>query len=120
MADIGYYTEEGFLQALGTEIRAWRTRQRLSRDELARRAGISATTLGRIERANGGAATVADVWRIAQQLQVAFPDLVRRAEDAAILAAGAVGASGEDPRDYMLAASDADYDEEAEAQQREP
>lgn len=79
--------EQLFLQALGSELRAWRTNRGLTRAELARRALISASTLGRIERADGAsAATVADVWRLAEQLGLAFSDVVRRAEEAAELA----------------------------------
>jgi len=79
--------EQVFLQALGSELRAWRTNRGLTRAELARRALISASTLGRIERADGAsAATVADVWRLSDQLGLAFSDVVRRAEEAAELA----------------------------------
>ena len=79
--------EQAFLQALGSELRSWRTRRGLTRAELARRASISASTLGRIERADGAsAATIADVWRLADELGLAFSDVVRRAEEAVELA----------------------------------
>jgi transcriptional regulator with XRE-family HTH domain len=80
------YTEEAFLRALGNEVRLWRQERRLSREELAARAGISPSTLGRIERASGAATSVGDVWRLATSLGIDFTDLVRRAEDAAVLA----------------------------------
>ncbi|MFC8600148.1 MULTISPECIES: helix-turn-helix domain-containing protein [unclassified Isoptericola] len=84
------YSEADFLYALGSEVRAWRARRGLTRAELASRVGISVSTLGRIERSSGVAsATVADVWRIAREVGIGLADLVRRAEEAAALAASA-------------------------------
>lgn len=84
------YSEEDFLRALGAELLSWRKKRHMSREALAEAVGISPTTLGRIERADATAAmAVGDVWRIASYLGVAFTDVVRRAEDAAVLAASA-------------------------------
>lgn len=78
-----------FLGALGAEIAAWRKRRGLSREELADRVDVSASTIGRIERGGVSAAVAtSDVWRIAAALDLSFSDLVRRAEDADELAAG--------------------------------
>lgn len=71
--------EEEFLVAIGGEIGAWRKRRDLSRDELAKAAGISSSTLGRVERGEG--TDLASAWRLAQALNVPLTDLVRRAED---------------------------------------
>lgn len=71
--------ERAMLLVLGSEIRAWRMRRGLSREELAGLAGISATTLGRIER--DGPVDVGDTFRLANALGVGLPDLVRRAEE---------------------------------------
>jgi len=94
------YSEADFLHALGNEVRAWRTKRGWTRVDLAGRVDISVSTLGRIERSSGtGSATVADVWRIARMLGLELTDLVRRAEEAAALAAAdgpppALGAVG--------------------------
>lgn len=72
-----------FAAALGAEITYWRRRRGLSRTQLADKAGISTTTLGRIERADANAAAAtADIWRIAKVLDISFSFIVRRAEDA--------------------------------------
>ncbi|WP_232676733.1 helix-turn-helix domain-containing protein [Nocardioides sp. R-C-SC26] len=78
-----------FVSALGAEIAYWRRVRGLSRDQLAARVDISATTLGRIERGSiDSAAPTPDVWRIAAALGLQFSDLVRRTEDAMGMAAG--------------------------------
>ncbi|WP_228941805.1 helix-turn-helix domain-containing protein [Nocardioides sp. Leaf374] len=74
---------EALLKALGEEIRSWRLRRKMTRGDLAGQVGISETTMGRIERE--GPADVGDTWRIARELGISFPDLVRRAEEAAAL-----------------------------------
>ena len=76
-------THEELMRALGQEIQSWRKRRRLTRDHLAELAGISTTTMGRIERE--GPVDVEVTWRIADALQVGFADLVRRAEEAVTL-----------------------------------
>lgn len=76
-------SEGALLLALGQEIRAWRQRRKLTRDQLAEQAGISPTTLGRIER--DGPVDVGDTWRLARALGIGLPDLVRRAEEAVAL-----------------------------------
>lgn len=70
-----------FAEALGAEIGYWRKRRGLTRGELAERAGISETTMGRVERE--GPKDVSDTWRLAKALGIPFADLVRRAEEAA-------------------------------------
>lgn len=72
-----------FAEALGAEITRWRKTRKLTRSELGKLAGISDTTVGRIERGgeDAAAATTA-VWRIAKALDLTFTYLVRRAEDA--------------------------------------
>ncbi|MGH3631496.1 MAG: helix-turn-helix domain-containing protein [Sciscionella sp.] len=78
-------SERAFLRALGSEVRAWRERRGLSREELAVAAGISASTLGRIERGDPSSkAGMGDTLRPARVLRVDFVgDLVRRAEEVA-------------------------------------
>lgn len=72
-----------FLAALGAEITSWRKRRKLTRGDLAKRVGVSETTIGRIERGGSDAAVAtSDVWRISAALGLAFSDLVRRAEEA--------------------------------------
>jgi transcriptional regulator with XRE-family HTH domain len=73
-----------FMKALGAEIRSWRGRRNLSREELARRAGISATTMGRIERE--GPVDVSHTWAIADVLGIPLATLVERAEHAVAVA----------------------------------
>lgn len=80
MADVDV-TAQAFTEALGSEIAYWRKRRGMSREELAKRAGVSESTLGRIER--DGPKDVADTWNLAEALGVPFQDLVRRAEEAA-------------------------------------
>jgi len=84
MSDISSDQEHDFLIALGSEVRSQRLLRHMSREELAARTGVSATTIGRIERANdnAGARTI-DTWRIAKILGVNLTDLVRRAEESA-------------------------------------
>ncbi len=67
--------------AVGTALQALRQRQRLSLDELSRRAGVSKSMLSQIER-NLANPTVAVLWRLSNALGVPLGDL---------LAAGASG-----------------------------
>lgn len=76
-------TARAFTEALGSEIVYWRKRRGMSRDKLADEAGISGSTMGRIER--DGPKDVTDTWRIAEALGLTFHDLVRRAEEAVAL-----------------------------------
>lgn len=70
-----------FTEALGAEISHWRRLRKMTREQLAEAAGVSPTTMGRIERE--GPKDVADTWRLATALKVPLVDLVRRAEEAA-------------------------------------
>lgn len=72
---------QAFAEALGAEIAYWRKRRGMSRPELAELAGISATTVGRIERE--GPKDVSDTWRLAKVLNVPLQTMVERAEQAA-------------------------------------
>ncbi len=67
--------------AVGAALQALRQRQRLSLDELSRRAGVSKSMLSQIER-NLANPTVAVLWRLSNALGVPLGDL---------LAAGAPG-----------------------------
>lgn len=71
---------ERFAVALGEEIRHWRDRRHLSREELADLAGTSGTTVGRIERGDTRT-NVSTTWAIVRELGVDFADVVRRAEE---------------------------------------
>lgn len=68
------------LARLGAEVRASRLRRRLTQAQLGSRTGLGRMTVGRIERGEGGAATL-DVW---QRLAVALdrPLLVTLGADA--------------------------------------
>lgn len=66
------------LRALGAELRSWRQRRGMSREELAADAGISASTIGRIERE--GPVDVGHSLAIARVLDVPLSTLVERAE----------------------------------------
>lgn len=83
MTEKGSRASAGFLHALGAEIRYWRERRGMNRRELADRVGISATTVGRIERE--GPSDFPATWRIADALDVKMTVLVDRAEQAAQL-----------------------------------
>ncbi len=61
--------------AVGVALQALRQRQRLSLDELSRRAGVSKSMLSQIER-NLANPTVAVLWRLANALGVALGDLL--------------------------------------------
>lgn len=118
-------------RALGEEIRYYRTKRRLSREDLAERTGISVSTLGRIERE--GPVDVAHLARIADVLAVRLSAIVKRAEESVIDSqlplkalsemtldeiAELVRSSGAPAekvqRDFDLAAHDEDYDIEDE------
>jgi transcriptional regulator with XRE-family HTH domain len=83
-------TEQGardFLAALGAEIKSWRQRRGMTRQQLAELVDISDTTIGRIERGSADASLPAsDAWRIAAVLGLSFTSLVSRAEQAVALA----------------------------------
>lgn len=93
MDDTGI-SARAFTEALGSEIAYWRRRRGISRSELAARAELSESTMGRIERE--GPKDVADTWRIAQALNIAFVDLVRRAEEAVTMSVLDFGDAGQD------------------------
>ena len=61
--------------AVGVALQTLRQRQRLSLDELSRRAGVSKSMLSQIER-NLANPTVAVLWRLANALGVALGDLL--------------------------------------------
>ncbi|MEY4413345.1 MAG: hypothetical protein RIQ53_638 [Pseudomonadota bacterium] len=61
--------------AVGQRLQALRKAQRLSLDELSRRAGVSKSMLSDVER-NQANPTVAVVWRLAQALGVSLGDLL--------------------------------------------
>lgn len=60
---------------VGERIQQLRQAHRLSLDELSRRAGVSKSMLSQIER-NQANPTVAVVWRLANALEVAMPELL--------------------------------------------
>lgn len=70
-----------FAEALGAEIGYWRKRRGMTRGALAEAAGVSETTMGRIERE--GPKDVTDTWRIATALGLELSALIERAEQAA-------------------------------------
>lgn len=72
-----------FTEALGSEIAHFRRRRKMSREELADAAGISPSTMGRVERE--GPKDVSDTWKLARALGVSLEDLIRRAEEGARL-----------------------------------
>ncbi|AMR80881.1 helix-turn-helix domain-containing protein [Cupriavidus nantongensis] len=61
--------------AVGTALQALRQQQRLSLDELSRRAGVSKSMLSQIER-NLANPTVAVLWRLANALGVSLTDFL--------------------------------------------
>lgn len=61
--------------AVGERIQQLRQAQRLSLDDLSRRAGVSKSMLSQIER-NQANPTVAVVWRLANALEVSMPELL--------------------------------------------
>ncbi|MEF2248971.1 MULTISPECIES: helix-turn-helix domain-containing protein [Ralstonia solanacearum species complex] len=61
--------------AVGMALQALRQRQRLSLDELSRRAGVSKSMLSQIER-NLANPTVAVLWRLANALGVSLTDFL--------------------------------------------
>jgi transcriptional regulator with XRE-family HTH domain len=65
--------------AVGQRLQALRKAQRLSLDELSRRAGVSKSMLSDVER-NQANPTVAVVWRLAQALGVSLGDLLAEGE----------------------------------------
>ncbi len=97
-----------FLAALGAEIAHWRRVRKMTREQLAALVGVSASTLGRIERADEATSVpTPDVWRIAHHLGLNFSDLVRRAEEANELSEA--GSS------FALAANEGQEEQEAGA-----
>ncbi len=91
-----------FLKALGAEIRSWRLRRAMSREELAAEADISPTTLGRIERQ--GPVDVGDTWRIARALGVSLEVLIARTEEALAFADAPLAVAHGDDADAAQAA----------------
>ena len=92
-----------FTEALGSEIRHFRSRLKLSREELADASGISASTIGRIERE--GPKDVSDTWKIARALGVPLEKLIKRAEEGAQI--GRI--------DYSFGDAPAEHEPEADA-----
>lgn len=66
------------LRALGREIRAWRVRRDLSREQLAEISGVSFKQVGNIERGERG--QLVEAWKLAESLGVDFSKLVEQAE----------------------------------------
>lgn len=113
-------TDLAFTEALGAEIEYWRKRRGLSRDELAAKAGISKSTMGRVER--DGPKDVSDTWRLAEALDIPFLELAKRAEESAGLVVDHAmpGSEGDHLRllteeDAAVLASYPDDDEEVSA-----
>lgn len=71
---------ETLLGAVGREIMAERVRRSWSRKDLAVRAQVSESQVGKIERGERG--QIAEMWRIADALDVVFSELVGNAERA--------------------------------------